>query len=62
MAEKGTTRKKKRAGQGKVVSVRFNSAALHIKGRQYAVGQGITFGELVSAALEEYLNRKKRGA
>lgn len=61
MAEKRTTRKK-RAGGGKVVSVRFTSAALHIKGRQYAVGQGITFGELVSAALQDYLTLKKRGA
>jgi hypothetical protein len=57
MAQKKTTKKK---GQGKVVSVRFTDAALHIKGRQYAVGQGITFGELVSEALREYL--KKRGA
>jgi hypothetical protein len=59
MAEKAIARKKRSRGQGKVVSVRFTDAALHIKGRQYAVGQGITFGELVSAALAEYL--KKRG-
>jgi len=50
------TKKKATAG-GKVVSVRFTDAALHIKGRQYALGKNITFGELVSIALAEYLKR-----
>jgi len=44
---------------GKVVSVRFTDAALHIKGRQYALGKGLTFGELVSVALAEYLKNNK---
>lgn len=53
-------KQQKAAGKaGKVVSVRFTDAALHIRGRQYAVGKGITFGELVSLALAEYL--KKNG-
>jgi len=45
---------------GKVVSVRFTDAALHLRGRHFALAHGQTFGELLSAALLEYL--KKRGA
>jgi hypothetical protein len=59
MADKAP--KKRTATEGKVVSVRFTDAALHTKGRQFAIGQGITFGELVTAALAEYLRNHSGG-
>lgn len=42
-------------GSGKVISARLPDAALHLKGRQYALAAGVSFGELVALALTEYM-------